>query len=68
MITLSDCLRVLDDEICNWLELPTEDQVEAVAHELLDQCFELKMSNHSGLRKVWRDFDIESAFRKAGYA
>jgi hypothetical protein len=68
MITLTDCLRVLDDEISNWLELPTEEQIEAVAHELLDRCFELEMSNHSGLRKVWRDFDIEAAFRKVGYA
>jgi len=68
MITLTDCLRVLDDEICNWLELPTEEQVEAVAHELLDRCFKLKMSNPSGLRKVWRDFDVQAAFRKVGYA
>jgi hypothetical protein len=68
MITLTDCLQVLDDEVSNYLELPTEEQIEAVAHELLDRCFELKMSSPSGLKKVWRDFDVQAAWRKVGYA
>jgi len=65
MITLTDCLRVLDDEVCNYLELPTEEQIEAVAHELLDRCFELQISHD--INEVWRDFDVQAAWRKAGY-
>jgi hypothetical protein len=65
MITLTDCIRVVDDEVSNWLEYPTEEQIRAVAHELLDRCFELEMSRDlRDIKKVWRDFDVEAAFRE----
>lgn len=68
MITITDCIRIVTDEVSNWLELPTEEQITAVAHRLLDRCFELEMSrDFSDIKKVWRDFDVEAAFREFGY-
>jgi hypothetical protein len=62
MTTLTDCLRVITEEVSNWLEYPTDAQIHAVARELFNRCF-----GQENLPEVWKKFDVDLAFRDAGY-
>ena len=64
MITLTDCMNKINDQAAQYLECPTPEQILDVAHALLDHCREFKVTDLSDVLDV---FDIESAFRDAGY-
>ena len=64
MITLTDCMNKINDQVAQYLESPTPEQILDVAYALLDHCREYKVTD---LRDVLDAFDIEAAFREAGY-
>ena len=64
MITLTDCMNKINDQAAQYLESPTNDQILEVSYALLDHCREFEVKDLSNVLDV---FDIESAFRAAGY-
>ena len=64
MITLTDCMNKINDQAAQYLEYPTNDQILEVSHALLDHCYALSATD---LSEAWNNFDVDAAFRAAGY-
>ena len=64
MITLTDCMNKISDQASQYLESPTQEQILEVSYALLDHCREFSVKDLSDVLDV---FDIDSAFRAAGY-